>query len=590
MRITVAQAIIRCLELEQIEFTFGLSGSHLLSLLKALKGSSIHYISGKHEAALGFMALNYSKITQKPSLILGTAGPGAANLVNGIAEMYKCGIPGIIITPVVSTSSFGKIAFQEDSGYGTSYSIIQIMSAITQRSMLAISGEMVPHYIRELFRCALTPPYGPVHLAVPVNLFSEEIEFDEIKPEKYRIVEDRRVEYQKIKKTADYLKNAKKPLLLIGNRCNYPDCSQALEEFVDITNIPFVLTHASKGILDERKKLFGGVLDYFGHRSAEKLIKESDLIISLGMDFSESETMKYDKDLFNKSKIISLDSSELSIGVNYPLEMGIVGNLPESINMLKKSLEEIAFKSPWQAEDFASQFSLLNENQFKEMNTVTHPPTIMCIFNELSKLLADSVVFLDQSAVGCSSVRHFTAQRRGYFTSPTGYSIAQGVAGVIGGKVALPDRQVFCITGDGAFLMHGAEVLTAAQYNLGITWIIFKEDYYNMIQINQCLAYGGGLEFCTMIRNPDFQHLAKAYHSHYFEVSTLEDLTESITNAKSANLRNETTIIIINYDFEQHLPVKPQLVQTMKDLGQTKDIKSNPYLMKAFAKTLKEKV
>jgi thiamine pyrophosphate-dependent acetolactate synthase large subunit-like protein len=270
--------------------------------------------------------------------------------------------------------------------------------------------------------------------------------------------------------------------------------------------------------------------------------------------------------------------------------MGIVGNLPESIKTLQKFLVEKTFKSPWQTDDFVSQFFMLNDNQFKEMNNVTHPLTIHCIFNELSKLLDDSVVFMDQSAIGCSSVRHYIAQRGGYFTSPTGYSIAQGVAGVIGGKIALPDKQVFCITGDGAFLMHGAEVLTAVQYNLGITWIIFKEDYYNMIQINQCLAYGGGLEFCTSIKNPDYQYLAKAYHTNFFEVNTLEDLRKSITTAKTTNSRNESTIIIINYDFEQHLPVKPQLIQTMKDLGQTKDIKSNPYLMKAFTKTLKEKV
>lgn len=590
MKITVAQAIVKCLELEGIEYAFGLTGSHLLPFFHALKDSSIKYISVKHEGAAGFMALNYTKVSQKPALILGTAGPGAANLVNGITEMYKCEIPGIIITPTVPVNSFGKKAFQEDSGYGTSYSVIRLMSAITQHSLLAVSGEMIPNHIRELFRYALTPPYGPVHLGVPGNVFSEEVEFSELEPFRYRIVEDKRVEYQKVKQAVPYFKDAKKPILLIGNRCVYPDCSQTLEEFVKATSIPFVLTHASKGILDERKQLFGGVLDYFGHRSAEKLVKESDLIISFGMDFSESETMKYDKYLFNNAKIISFDSCELHIGINYPLEMGIVGNLSESIRTLQESLQTEGYRSPWDADTFASDFIMSNSNQLSDIKKITCPLTIFCLFNEISKLLNDSVVFMDQSAIGCSSVRHFVSKRGGYYTSPTGYSIAQGVAGVIGGKVALPREQVFCITGDGAFLMHGAEVLTAVQYNLGITWIIFKEDLYNMIEINQCLAYGGSLDFCTRIKNPDFKHLAKAYGSHYYEVNTLEDLRTSIENSKVTNSKNETAIIILNYDYEQHLPIKPQMVQTMKDMGQTKDIKSNPYLMKAFAKTLKEKV
>src|SRR5271157_780053 len=162
MKITVAQAIVRCLELEGIEYAFGLTGSHLLGLFKALKDSSINYISVKHEGAAGFMALNYTKVAQKPALLIATAGPGAANLVNGVAEMYKCGIPGFVITPVVPINTFGKNAFQEDSGYGPSYSVNTLFGTITKKSMLAICGGMVPSLIRELFRNAFSPPYGPV--------------------------------------------------------------------------------------------------------------------------------------------------------------------------------------------------------------------------------------------------------------------------------------------------------------------------------------------------------------------------------------------------------------------------------------------
>jgi len=590
MKLTVAQAIIKCLEKEEIDVCFGLTGSHLLALFNALKDSKIKYYSVKHECAAGFMALNYTKVSQKPALIVATAGPGAANLINSVAELYKCQIPAIIITPIVSTLSFGKIAFQEDSGYGTSYSVIKVMSCVTKHSLLAINAQMIPAYIRELFRFALTPPYGPVHLGVPVNLFTEEIEIEDISPSQYRFINDERIEYNKIKKVLEYIKNSQKPVLLIGNRCIYPDCSDALINLIDKFNLPFILTHASKGILDETHKMFGGILDYFGHRSAEKFAKESDLIISFGMDFSESETIKYDKELFKNAKIISFDNCELFIGVNYPVEMAIIGSLPLSINTLINFLDKANYKSNYIPEKFNEDFKIINKHQIEEANKQTNPMTIYFLFNEISELLEDSVVFMDQSAIGCSSVRYFVAKQRNYFTSPTGYSIAQSVSGVVGGKIALPQKQVFCITGDGAFLMHGAEVLTAVQYNLGITWIIFKEDYYNMIQINQNLAYGGSLEFCAKIKNPDYKFLAQAYYCDYYEVNTLQDLQNAIKDAKENNLKNKCTLIIINYDYEQHLPIKPQLVQTMKDLGQTKDIKSNPYLMKAFSKALKEKV
>ena len=168
--------------------------------------------------------------------------------------------------------------------------------------------------------------------------------------------------------------------------------------------------------------------------------------------------------------------------------------------------------------------------------------------------------------------------------------MAQGVAGVIGGKIACGPKNVACISGDGAFLMHGNEVLTAVQYKLGITWIIFVEDLYNMVNINQCLAYGGELGFCTHVQNPDFEYLAKAFGVSYFKVTDVASLNHSIINAKENNLKNECTLIEVRYDHELPLPIKPQLVKTMKDFGQTKGIKSNPYLMKAFTKTLREKV
>jgi acetolactate synthase I/II/III large subunit len=219
MKITVAQAIVRCLESEQIEYAFGLTGSHLLAFFNALKDSSIRYISVKHEGAAGFMALNYTKVAQKPALLLATAGPGAANLINGVAEMYKCGIPGFILTPVVPINTFGKNALQEDSGYGLSYSVNRLLGAVTKKSALAINGDMVPSLIRDLFRYAFTPPYGPVHISVPVNLFTDEIEFEELHPGQYRAINDCRVEHQKIRKAVGYISEAKKPLVLIGNRC-----------------------------------------------------------------------------------------------------------------------------------------------------------------------------------------------------------------------------------------------------------------------------------------------------------------------------------------------------------------------------------
>lgn len=590
MKINVAEAIVKCLEIEGIKYAFGITGSHYLALFNALKNSSIKYVSVKHEGAAGFIALNYTKITQKPALILGTSGPGAANLINGIAEMYKSGIPGIVLTPLVSTNLFGKNSYQEDTGYGTTYSINRIMENITRKSILLISPEKITDLMHEAFRYALTSPYGPVHISIPSNFLCEEIDFEDLKPNQYRLSNDTRIEIDRLNILYKFLQEANFPVLLIGNRCIYPDCSVILQKLIDNLHIPFILTHGSKGVLDEHQDLFGGILDYFGHRSAEKIIKDSDLVLAIGMDFSEAETIRYDPDLFKNSKLIILDSDTRQIGINYPSKLSISGNIFTSIQMFIQLLKDRNFYAKWNNLDIKAKFVEYNKHQINEMTTITSPLKPQYIFGEISKLLdKNTILFTDTGASSFSSIRHIVCYSKGYYSSSTGYSMGQAVAGCIGGKLACPEKNVICICGDGGFLMHGNEVLTASQYELGITWIVFCDSLFNMVNINQRLAYND-LEFCVKFKNPDFSLLAKAYNCDYFEVNNSGDLEKSINNARKANSNNISALIIIKYDYDQHLPLKDRMVKTMQDMGQTKDIKSNPHLMRAFKKILKEKV
>jgi acetolactate synthase I/II/III large subunit len=591
VKITIAQAIVRCLELEGIEYAFGITGSHYLSFFNALKDSTIKYISVKHEGAAGFMALNYTKTSQKPALMLGTAGPGAVNLVSGIAELYKSGIPGIVITPLVSSNLFGRNAYQEDSGYGVSYSINHLFSCITKKSLLAYKPDRIPEYLRELFRNSLSAPYGPVHLGVPSDFFSIEIEYENIEPYQYRLVNDKRVENEKIEQLNSFLKEAKNPVICIGSRCVYPNCSSALQSVVDIIQSPFIVTHGSKGILNEYQELFAGVVDYYGHRSAEKLIRQSDMVLAIGMDFSEAETLAYDPDLFKNTKILSIDSDILRFAMSYPIELAIAGDIAATLNALCAFLKQHEYLPTRSVKAIADDIISTNISQNDLMAQEAMPLKIEYIYAEISKLLPqNAIVFADTGASSFSSVRHLKIRQNGYFTSAAGYPMGQSVAGCIGGKCAYIDKFILCLSGDGSFLMHGNEVLTAVQYKLGITWMIFIDDYYNMIQINQCLSYGGGLEFCTKIQNPDYKYLAQAFGVYFYEVRSPSDLKTSILESIKDNKNNESSIITVYYDYEQHLPVKSQMVQTMKEMGQMKDIKSNQYLMKAFAKTLKEKI
>jgi acetolactate synthase I/II/III large subunit len=591
MKLTVAEAIVRCLETEGIDTAFGIAGSHYLAFLKQLIGSKIRYISVKHESSAGFMGLFYTKVSQKHSLLLGTAGPGAMNLLNGIAEMAKSEIPAFILTPTVPTSSFGKCAFQEDSGYGSSYSINKIMESLTRKSIFGVIPELIPRQIRELMKIMLSPPYGPVHISIPSDVFGEEIDFEELKPENYRSLQDERLEPEKIKRCAELLKDARKPFLLIGNRCNYPNCSRELEQLIRSFKIPFVLTHASKGLLSEQDDLFAGVTDFFGHRSAEYYLKESDFILAAGMDFSEAETIKYDKDLFKNAKLCVLDNAPERITANYPFAFSMTGNIGAMLSGLHAALTSLSYSSPWEEKEFKKSFIALNQHQAEEMNQETNPLTPPYILHTLSETIEkDTLLLFDVGSIFFSSIRNITGNKNAYLASPTGYSMGQAVSGCIGAKLAAGEKPVLCITGDGSFLMNGMEVLTAIQNQLGITWIIFKDDYYNMVHMNQQLSYNLDFDFCLKLHNPDYAFLSQAFGVKYFEVNTLSDLKNNLPLAQEWNKKNISVLMVVRYAHEQHLSFKHQMIGSLKDYSQTKNISANPHLMRAFKKILREKV
>lgn len=593
MKISAAAAIIKCLENEGVRYAFGISGTHYLAFLKELKDSSIQYISVKHESSAGFMALNYAKIAQKPALVCATAGPGAANLINGIAELYKSCVPAFIMTPLVPTTSFGKNAFQEDTGLANSYSIKDIMAPVTRKAAVAHRAEIIPEYVRMLLRESLTPPYGPVYLGVPSDLFTEEIEFANLEPRAYRLTDDERVELSKIEKMAVALQEAKSPLLLLGTRCIYPNASKYIMEIVEALHVPFVLTHASKGLLDERHPLFGGVLDLFGHRSAEKLAKESDCIVAFGMDFGETETLKYDPELFAQARLFICDNHDKNLGVNYAGCLHIAGSIPAICTWLRRCIRDgVQEATPEKIVDIKQRILEMNAHQTADMEKDEQPLRIerilKCISDEIDS--DNTIMLADIGASSFSTIRHFIAGKGSYYASPAGYSMGQSVSGCIGAKLADPQAHIICVTGDGAFCMQGSEVLTAVQYEIGITWVIFVEGLYNAININQCLAYGGDLQYCAELINPDYPKLAEAYGVDSFHVSTLDDLTSALTNARKANAECRCALITIEYEYPEHLPAKSRSIALIKDYGQTKDIKSNPYLMRAFKKVLRERV
>ena len=590
MEMKVADVIVKCLEAEGIEYAFGISGSHYLSFFHALKKSSIKYISVKHESAASLMALSYARYAQKPALILGTAGPGALNMLTGIVEMYKSCIPCFVLTPIAPTDLQGKCSLQEDSGYANSHSIQKIMSCMTKRSLLCVSPQNIQEYICDLFRYCFHGKKGPVHLLVPTNHFEQKIDFTPRNPEQYRTCEEKNIDLDKIDAVAQELYNSKKPLLFVGQRAWFPNISTAIKEISGKFNIPVILSHGAKGLYDEYADFFGGILDLYGHRSAEILARQSDCVVAIGEDFGEFTTIKYEPDLF-RNKLIQLDVDGYDIGRNYPVFMSAAGDLHAMLSHLSLKLSEMNTLCFNNSEDFRSFYNNSNSFAIQEMLGASLPLKPQRIFKVIADLLPEkSAVITDMGTAGFFTVRYLKTRCGSYSICTGNYTMAQAVAGVIGCKLGKPDNICIAVCGDGAFMMNCMEIATARQYDIPIIWIVFKDNRYGNVEWAQRVLYND-ISFCTELYVPDLMKLAEAFKVDFFRVDDDSTLNKHFSQAiQNYRGKNQSAIIEVLYDTEESLPMKPRVVKFIQDICNLSDFKPTPYLMKSLKNLLREKV
>jgi acetolactate synthase I/II/III large subunit len=589
MEMKVADVIVKCLEAEGVEYAFGISGSHYLAFFKALKNSSIKFISVKHESAAGFMALHYARFAQKPALIMGTAGPGATNLITGIAEIYKANLPCFILTPIVPTDLQGKNAFQDDSGHGNTYSISDIMKSVTLKSITCIHPANIPLYVRDLFRHCLHTRKGPVHLLVPTNFFETKINYLPLPPEQYRIVNDRNLDKKNVRSIAEALGRSKKPLLFVGHRAWYPDISGSIKNLSRSFGIPVVLSASAKGLYDEYSPFFGGIMDLYGHRSAEVFIKQSDLVVSVGEEFGEFATNKFEPGLFD-GKLIQIDIDGYDIGRNYPIIAGACGHLGETLDYLCSEMKNIHVER-FNNEEFNVLFTKENTALLQEMEDDSLPIKPQRVLKELADLLPENgVVIGDIGANGYFSLRNLKVRESGYSISMLNYTMGQGMAGALGAKLARPDKIIVSLSGDGSLLMNGMEIATSCQYKIPIIWIIFSNHRYGAVDWAQKLLYAD-LDYCTAIHVPDLEKFAGSFPLDYYKVSDIPSLRKGFSGAiTNYNSSKKSALIEVVIDADEMLPLKPRSVKFIQDICDVKDFKASPYLMKSLKRMLREKV
>jgi len=562
---TAADALVRVLEAEGVKYVFGIPGSHILPFYDALaRSKKIKTILTKHEGGAAFMARMYVRASGKPAVCAATAGPGATNLVTGVADAFCENVPVIVITGQAPTGLFGMNAMQEATGEGGTPNQVEVFRSIAIDSFAVYRAEKVAQKMRQAFRLAWSPPFGPVHICLPSDILAAAVTYEHLERHQYRVTSWNQVDIEAVQEAADMLVKSQRPAIVAGHRAVFPDASEEITALVEEFNIPVATSVVAKGIVSENHPLSLGVSHLFGHRSADKYLKEADCVLAVGEDFGEYSSNYYDPEMIPSGGIIQIDSPTDQIGKIYPLALGIAGNIKATLRRLLRELRQRNYRSAVSREDIDKIKRRTAHFDEPEMSSDAVPIKPQRFYRELRRALPeDALVQVDIGQNFFWSLRYFEAPQGRYFGTWGFVSMGVGAAGAVGLSLARPGARVVCICGDGAMQMNGMELATAVNYSLPITWVVFNDGRLNMVHMAQGMSYGEQY-IATEMKNPDFALFARAFGVRGFTVEGPDEIGPTLTEAADGG---GPAVIDLKVDGAEMLPIKPRTVLMASRMG-----------------------
>jgi acetolactate synthase I/II/III large subunit len=583
---TASDAIVRVLEGEGVRYLFGIPGAHVLPLYDAVgRSGRLEAVLTRHEGGAAYMARMYARATTFPGVCIGTAGPGAGNLVTGVADAFAENVPMIVLTGQVAGPIFGRHAAQEATGEYGIPDQVSMYKSITRHSVCVHRPDQVVARLREAFRIALTPPYGPVHVSIPVDIQAADVKFEEIPPAGYRIVHSRCLDPDAVSRIAGRLMRSKRPAIIVGKRAVLPWAGHEIQKLMDAMGIPVATTAVAKGMVDESHPMALGTLHLFGHRLPDRYLYESDCIIAVGEGFDEYSSNYFEEELLPKQHLIQIDSNPTEIGRIYQVADATTGNIPRILQGLLQELEKRSWQCPTALKQVVSALKK-KSNYFSEpeMDSNAVPIKPQRFYRDLAEAAGEDVVI--QADMGQNffwGLRYFKASPRRYFAGWGWMPMGSGVAGAIGLSYGLPGKRICCVCGDGAMQMNGMEVAVAAENNLPVTWVVFNDQRLNMVHMAQGMSYGERYNATTM-QNPDFSQWARSFGLREYRIEKPEETVQVLKEAFSGDGPSLVDLVI---DGDEILPIKPRAILLAQKTGLK--IADSRVAAKAFRKVLDER-
>jgi len=556
--------LVKYLEQEGVEYIFGVPGGHLLPLYDAVYNNGrIQPILARHEQGAAFMAYGYAATSGKIGVCCATVGPGATNLVTGVASAYVDSVPMLALTAQVGTTIIGKGGLQEGAGLGRTINQVALFDGITKFSTLALRGETLPHTVRRALRVALSGRRGPVHIDLPADVQAERVEDEIVPPSHYRPVGRAGVDADVLEAAAEHLKSASKPALLVGyGAMSSPGGRQRLLELAEKLQAPVATTLRAKGFFPEEHPLALGCLGLYGTRAANAYLKSGiDVLLAVGTSFHEFTSNIWDPGLNPLRALIQIDVDPAEIGKNYPATLSLVGDAEATLRSLLARLGDMR-RSANGIREFKTTHEYFDEAVMYSDAMPIKPQRLM---KELRGAVPrDAVVFVDIGNTIPWVERYFPIHSEGRFVVLSGLAaMGSAIAACIGGKLGAPDRPVVCLCGDGAFHMTGMEIATAAAHDIPITWVILKNNRLGMIYDVQSLSYQNR-HIAATVAETDFVGLARALGANGYRAERPAEVAAVVREAIQSG---KPSVVEVPIDHEELPPMKPRMAVMREPLG-----------------------
>ena len=526
MKVTGAQSLLQSLVEQGVEVIFGIPGGVMLPIYDALYDrGDIRHILMRHEQGAAHAADGYARASGKVGVCFATSGPGATNLVTGIANAYMDSIPMVAVTGQVKTTALGKDAFQEAD-------ITGITLPITKHNYLVKDAKDIATVVAEAFHIASTGRPGPVLIDLPMDISMAQIEYESVKSVDLRSYKPTVAGHPlQIRKAAKAIAAAERPVLYVGGGVISSGASEYLRELSEKTHILVASTLQGKGAIPENHPHALGMLGMHGTAYANYAVAHCDLLIAVGARFDDRVTGKLDE-FARRAKVIHIDVDPAQIGKTVHVDIPIVGDCKSILQDLVK-LVKPREETEWnrQISEWKTKYALSYPD-----NDALYPQYVIDKICELTK--GEAIVATDVGQHQMWTAQFYKCAKPRHFITSGGLgTMGFGLPAAIGAQIAEPDAVVFSISGDGGFQMTNQELTPAVHAKLPIKSVIMNNMYLGMVRQWQELFYDRRYSSTNIEPQPDFVKLAEAYGAVGMRIDTRDQVVPALKKALKINDR-----------------------------------------------------